>query len=68
MSQAAFLQSLANSKVCYFTDDYMLIGSVACFALISQDGLSFTCGIKICKAPHLTVRKIAFEAMIYVYH
>ena len=46
----------------------MLIGSVACFVLISQDGLSLTCGIKICKALHLAVREIAFEAMIYVYH
>lgn len=49
-------------------NDYMLIGSVACFVLISQDGLSLTCGIKICKALHLAVREIAFEAMIYVYH
>ena len=42
----------------------MLIGSVACFVLISQDGLSLTCGIKICKALHLAVREIAFEAIV----
>ena len=66
---SSVLQSLAGSKVCYFTEG-LDANRFICLLCFDSSGwtLPLTYGIRMCKALHLVVREIVFEAMIYVCH